>query len=264
MTSMKSTEPSIKVDNVTVAYGNQIVLKDYNLVFKGSMLVQIMGPNGAGKTTLLRTILGLIKPIKGKVYVNQQDVTGNPSIAGKFIGYVPQHIQEQKMSFPISVWEFIENSLMLYSTRFPRTISRDDIKNRVKEVLELVDIPQSLWNKSFWKLSGGYKQRVLIARALIRDPPILLMDEPLSAVDPVGREKLCHLIAKLSRKKLIIVTCHDPTLLLPYTQQVVVMKGEYYVVGTPKDVLRLEILSKVYGGSALYVEKHIHVADSCR
>ena len=105
-------------------------------------------------------------------------------------------------------------------------------------------------------------QRVLIARALVHDPQILLMDEPLSAVDPRGRAELARLIGGLGEEKLVIVTSHDPALLLEYTRSIILLNRRVVAVGPPSELLRIELLRKVYGGAAIILEPHVHICDS--
>jgi zinc/manganese transport system ATP-binding protein len=102
---------------------------------------------------------------------------------------------------------------------------------------------------------------VLLARAIVHDPPILVLDEPLSAVDPAGRAEIAEFIGELSRTKLVLVSIHDPMLLLKYTKRVLLINKKFYVVGPPSEVLRLEVVSKVYAGAAMHVKDHVHISD---
>ncbi|OYT53987.1 MAG: ABC transporter [Desulfurococcales archaeon ex4484_217_2] len=254
--------PSILIDDITIAYGNSIVIDSLSLKYSGSGLIQILGPNGAGKTTLLKTILGLIKPIKGRVIINGVDVTGDPSKAGPHIGYVPQLFPEIQNRYPITAWELVESSYLLYRRKWPRLFGDTRSKDIVSKVLRTVGLIEDFWNESFWNLSGGQRQRVLIARAIVHDPQILIMDEPLSAVDPVGKAELANLIASLAKRKLVIVTSHDPMLLLKHTDLVLLLNRKFYIVGRPEEVLTLENTRKVYGESAIMVYQHIHISDT--
>ncbi|HFC49232.1 MAG TPA: metal ABC transporter ATP-binding protein [Thermofilum sp.] len=251
----------VKFEKVTVAYSDENIIENFTAEFRGAGLIQIMGPNGAGKTTLLKTLLGLIKPISGRVYINDVNVTGNPSLAGKFVGYVPQFMAERLTNFPLTAWEIVSNLYILHEKKWPRVIEDMKVKERVRLSLTTVGLPKKTWFRSINELSGGQRQRVLIARAIVHDPPILVMDEPLASVDPRGRAELAELIGKMSKNKLIIITSHDPTLLLQYTTKVVLLNRKYYVIGTPDEVLKIEILSKVYGGSAIPIIQHIHISD---
>ncbi len=253
---------SILIDGVTVAFGASVVIEDLHLKYSGSGIIQILGPNGAGKTTLLKTILGLIKPIKGKIMINGVDVTGNPSKAGPYIGYVPQLVLEMQNRYPVTAWELVESSYLLYRKKWPRIFVDSESKTTISKILKTVGLAEDSWNESFWNLSGGQRQRVLIARAIIHDPQILIMDEPLSAVDPVGKAELANLIVSLAKKKLVIVTSHDPMLLLKHTDLVLLLNRRFYIVGKPEEVLTLENAKKVYGESAIMVYQHIHISDT--
>ena len=96
----------------------------------------------------------------------------------------------------------------------------------------------------------------------VYNPEVLLLDEPLSAIDPVGKAEFVELIGKLSRDKLIIVTSHDPMLFLRYTEEIVVLNRTFYKVGKPDEILTLDVLSEVYGESAMKVEDHVHISDA--
>jgi len=249
-------------EDITVGYHGTIVLKDLNFIFQGPGLIQILGPNGAGKTTLLKTILGLLKPYKGRIKINGVDVTGRPEKAGTFVGYVPQIFFTNRQNYPVSAWEFVSSTLLLYRKKWPRLFMNKEHEELVKKALRAVKLPYTAWDKSIWELSGGERQRVLIARAIVHDPPILVLDEPLSAVDPAGKYEIAKLIGELSYRKLVIVTSHDPMLLLPYTKLVMLLNKEFYLIGTPEEVLTLDNVRKVYGEAAIYVRDHVHISDS--
>lgn len=245
--------PSIRLDNVTVEYDGERVLENIKFSYTGPGLIQVLGPNGAGKTTLLKTILGLVKPVMGKVYVCGEDVTGSPGRAGALCGYVPQaQVQKEVNMYPISVEEMLRVELRL------RKRSVESLKN----IIEVVGLRESILEKNFWELSGGEKQRVLIARALLHNPKILLLDEPLSPIDPPGRASIARLIGELSREKLVIVTSHDPIILLEYTDRIMLLNKRIYYIGAPEEVLCENTLREVYGEAAVVVEgRHIHISD---
>ena len=251
---------SISLENVTVSFGGEVVLHELNLRLDGPALIQVIGPNGAGKTTLLKVILGLIRPEHGIVRIDDKDLTAKPEDVGKIVGYVPQMIPSN-MGIPITAKEFVLNSLLLHTRRFPRVFIREEEVKKVEDVLKLVDLHEDRWDRRISDLSGGERQRVLLARALVYNPPILLLDEPLSAVDPIGKVELAKLIGRLAKEKLIVVTSHDPILLLPYTDKIILLNRSYYVVGRPEEILRIEVLKEVYGESAILLEEHVHISD---
>lgn len=247
---------TLEVRDVDVVLNGEYILKDLNICFKKG-LYQIIGPNGSGKTTLLRTILGLIKPKKGKIILKGEDITGKPEKASYRIGYVPQ--LSKPFDLPITAFDMVLDSLLLHRKKFPRFASKEDFE-KVREVLELVNLHE--WDKPVSELSGGEMQRVLLARALVYEPEILLLDEPLSAIDPLGKVEFVELIGELAKNKLIIVTSHDPVLFLNYTEEIVVLNRTFYKVGKPNDILTLDVLKDVYGESAVKVEDHVHISDA--
>jgi zinc/manganese transport system ATP-binding protein len=254
--------PSIVLENVKVMYTlHDVALEVAELEITGPSLVQILGPNGAGKTTMLRTILGLVKPVLGTVKICGREVTGNPLEAGRYVGYVPQ-LTFSKSPYPVTGWELVEYEYLLRSSKPPRLFKSNKAQDAVRKALERVGLPPDAWFKPIDELSGGQRQRVLIARALVHNPPILLLDEPFSAVDPRGRAELAKLIGSLAKEKLILVTSHDPMLLLNYTNYVVLLNRKVVAYGPKEEVLRLDILRKVYGEAAIPVTYHTHISDS--
>lgn len=252
---------SIKVEKITVSFDNEVVIRDLSMEYRGNGLIQILGPNGAGKTTLLKTILGFIKPIHGKIYINDIDVTGKPGIVGRFVGYVPQITGSIKIDYPLTLYEFVKCCYIL-KKRWPRLRS-NSVHEIIEKTLQDLGLPREKWNKLFNELSGGEKQRGFIARALVNDPEILLMDEPFSNIDPEGRIEIAEKIIELSRSKLVIITSHDPTLLLPHTNRILLINRHIYYYGEPHEVLKSEIISKIYGKAYVEVgKKHIHIIDS--
>ncbi len=253
--------PSIRFDNVTVDLGGERILRNLNFEYKGRGIIQILGPNGAGKTTLLKTMLGLIKPVRGRIYINGVDVTGQPGLAGKYIGYTPQLTLYQLSKYPITLWELVECCLAMRS-RWPRIRIGRDKYGMVEKALEFVGLPREKWHRNFHELSGGEKQRGLIARSIVWDPEIIVLDEPFSNIDPAGRVELAKRIARLARRKLVVITSHDPMLLLQYTERILLINRTNYAFGRPGEVLRKDIMGKIYGSAIIEVEKHIHIIDS--
>jgi zinc/manganese transport system ATP-binding protein len=256
--------PTIKLEGVTAGYNGVQVIKNASFYHQGVGVIQVLGPNGSGKTTLLKVISGLLKPLKGSVYINGLDVTGKPSIAGKLVGYVPQMmIGGRGEGYPITVWEILEYEYKFIREKWPRILPPRGREEHIASVLTKVGLEKEVWNKNFAELSGGQKQRVLIARALLHRPPIMLMDEPLSSIDPKGRGSISRLIGKMGEETLVIVTSHDPVLLLGYTKKIILLgNGEFYS-GTPEEMLCEDVLTRIYGESAVKVSGiHIHIADA--
>lgn len=190
--------PLISLQNVNLGYDSRAVVHGVNLsIFPGS-LIGLAGPNGSGKTTLFRTVLGLLPPIGG---------TLSRSCPLSNFGYVPQSTVLDS-HFPLSVAEVVE--MGAYGRLRPYQFVPASEKEKVAAVLRQIGLPQ-LGARSFFSLSGGQKQRVLIARALMVDPRIMILDEPLSGVDEESRRSITELLIQLAREKGLAVffSSHD-------------------------------------------------------
>ncbi|MCE4614079.1 MAG: metal ABC transporter ATP-binding protein [Desulfurococcales archaeon] len=252
-------EPTITAENVTVHLRNEEVIHDLNIELEGPGLIVIIGPNGAGKTTFFKTLVGLLKPVKGAIKINNIDVTGNSKLAGKYIGYMPQ-LSQVNRSFPVTGREFVESSV-LFRMRPPRLkvplwVSRK-AEEIVKELgaLEFMDKPLS-------ELSGGQIQRLMIARTVVPDTRILLLDEPTSAIDPKGKFGIIKFIEKLSKSKLVLLTTHDPTIFKERARLLIVFWRGIKAIGKPTEVLKPEILREIYGEMVVPIKECIHLVDT--
>lgn len=219
----------IKVSNLTVKLGD-FSLQNVNLDVDSGEYFIILGPTGAGKTVLLETIAGLHPVVKGTVSIDGRDITNlQPERRGLGIVY------QDHVLFPhLSVWENV--AFGLKSMKCPRR----DIWSRIEKIAELMNIDHLLQRKPPG-LSGGERQRVSLARALVTDPKVLLLDEPLSALDPEAREKMQQELAEIHRRLnvTIIHVTHDFEEALSLGERVAVInKGQVVQVGTPDDIMR--------------------------
>jgi zinc/manganese transport system ATP-binding protein len=243
----------VALESVNVVRGGRVVLRDITATFEGPGLYQVIGPNGSGKTTLLLTILGVLKPVKGKVIVETGAYTNAPRMS-----YMPQ-THSLPRDAPITVYEFVENYYILSRSKFRL---RDVVgRERVEKVLELVGIPKSLWYEKLSRLSGGMAQRAVLARALVLDAPIVLLDEPFANIDPEGKVELAEVLGSMSKSKLLIITSHDPILLLEHTKKVMVLGYGNYAFGEPSEVLNTGVLKEFYKKCAVEIERHVHIID---
>lgn len=193
----------IRVEGLTVRYGRHEALKNVSFTVTQGDYIGIVGPNGCGKTTLMKTLLGLIQPSEGSV-------SFAPEAAGDkgFIGYLPQKAIAADRVFPATVREIVATGLIHRRGPWPGLTTAD--RSAVDEVLNRLKI-EDLKAKRIGSLSGGQLQRVLLGRALVGRPGLLILDEPTSALDPLIREEFYGLLTDLNRTDgvTILLVSHD-------------------------------------------------------
>lgn len=226
---MKDSKTIISFKEVSKSYGDKKVLKNFNLNLSKGEFVTVIGSSGSGKTTTLKLINGLLKPDSGNIIINGEDIKNkNITEIRKNIGYVIQGIGlfphmtvEKNISF---VLDLDKND-------------KDATKRKVKELMKVVHLEEELINRYPRELSGGQKQRVGIARALAKEPDILLMDEPFGAVDEITRKSLQDEIIKIQKKlnMTIFFITHDIDEALKLGS-IVMNKGKIEQMGTPKEL----------------------------
>ena len=199
---MKNTV--IQIENLNVKYDNYLALHNISLKIEEGEYVGIIGPNGSGKTTLLKSMLGLIKPTSGNIEILGQA----PGDTGKLVGYVPQ-ISSMNKHFPISVGEVVALGKLPSKIELFHRLSKSDY-SKADEMLEKVGLID-LKDKRVSELSGGQFQKVLIARALVVNPKIILLDEPTASVDSVSRNQIFALLEGLNSQMTIVLVTHDMT-----------------------------------------------------
>ena len=202
--------PLVRLQNVNIGYNSVPVLQAVSMDVRPASLVGVAGPNGSGKTTLFRSILALLPIVSGSLF---------RSCPMSSFGYVPQNAALDP-EFPLSVGEVVE--MGGYGRVRPYQSFPAVEKKRVGEVLELVGL-KHLKAKSFFACSGGQKQRLLIARALMVDPKIMILDEPLSGVDEESRRSITELLIKLTRQNrlAILFSSHDLEMVQRVADQIV-------------------------------------------
>jgi zinc transport system ATP-binding protein len=188
-----------EMQSVSASYGVNTVLEDVNLKVVEDDFIGVIGPNGGGKTTLLRLILGLLKPVKGKIVFNRE------LINSKRIGYLPQ-ISTCDANYPVTVSDIVLSGLMIQKRVISRMSSADKKKaEMVLEELGLTDMARSMINE----LSGGQVQRVFLGRAIIGDPKLLLLDEPGNFVDTTFENDFYEKLRVLNSRMAILMVSHD-------------------------------------------------------
>lgn len=230
----------IKLEAVSTVYEGERrpAIKDVNLALKRNELVYIVGPNASGKTTLLETINGLLPPFRGKVSVFGLDVQSNGRKIRCQIGYVPQDF----MVKPGEPYTALDVVLMgLYGQIGFLHHPEEKDKKRALEAMELVGV-EELVGRPMGKLSGGQQQKVMLARAIAKNPEILLLDEPFSNLDPDSRGQIPSLITRLHEEQDLttLIVTHDIHHMIDKCNRVVVVTdGRIMFDGTPENALPL-------------------------
>ncbi|MBI4387885.1 MAG: metal ABC transporter ATP-binding protein [Candidatus Omnitrophica bacterium] len=230
-------EKAIDLKGVWVHYDATLVLKDIHLAIDQNILLGIIGPNGAGKTTLLKIILGLIEPEQGDVRV----LGRYPKEARRWVGYVPQRGLIDH-DFPINVWDVVLMGRLARHRLFSGYTAED--KASTREALEKVNLLE-LKDRQIGELSEGERQRVFIARALVNDSKLLLLDEPTASVDQRVQSGLYELLAKLKKEHTIVLISHDIGVISAYVDKIACLNVQLYFHDT-KEVSK-EDLEAVYG-----------------
>lgn len=189
----------LTIDNISVAYDSKVVLNDVSLAVDDNDFVGIVGPNGGGKSTLLKAIVGLIPISSGKITFSEELAAG-----GK-IGYLSQ-INNFDKKFPITVSEVVLSGLLLRSRVWRRFLKSDKIK--VETIAEKVGISDII-NKPIGELSGGQMQRVFLARAIISEPKLLVLDEPGTYIDAKFEREMMSMLCDLNERMAIILVSHN-------------------------------------------------------
>lgn len=204
----------VELENVAFSYnGNEeIVLQDVNLKVPQNDFMAIIGPNGGGKTTLLKIILGLIKPTKGTVSID-----GKPPGEALFsIGYVPQDVHLNS-SFPVTAIDVV----LMGRLHPKKRLSRHSAANHQAATAALERMDMATYaNRKIGTLSGGQRQRVLIARALVAQPKLLILDEPTASIDTEGQTNFYQLLQELNNNLTILVVSHDLLAISRYIKSV--------------------------------------------
>ena len=189
----------LEMHSLSASYGANVVLQDVNFRVSENDFIGVIGPNGGGKTTLLKIILGLLKPVKGKMVFNEE------LLNGKSIGYLPQ-MSTADINYPVTVTDIILSGLMIRKTIISGMSSSDKLKARtVIDELGLTGMSKSTLNE----LSGGQMQRVFLGRAIIGSPRLLLLDEPGNFVDTTFENDFYEKLKDLNKRMAILMVSHD-------------------------------------------------------
>lgn len=222
----------IEIKNLTVAYGENIALEDFNLDIKVGSLMALVGPNGAGKSTLIKTILKFLKQITGTIKIN-----------AKTLAYVPQR-NSVDWDFPTTLFDVVEMGCYGRVGFFKRVNKKE--KQKVLKAIEQVGM-LDFKDRQISELSGGQQQRTFIARALVQEADIYLMDEPFQGVDSTTEKSIVEILKKLkSEGKTIIVVHHDLQTVPTYFESVTLINKTVIASGKVSEVFTQDNINIAY------------------
>lgn len=229
-----SGEPLLTFSNVTLGYGKRTILQNLNFVLRSGDFIGIVGPNGAGKTTLLHAILGALAPQAGTI-------TAHKPLT---FGYVPQ-AQTMDDQFPLTALDIVLMGRYrgIGLLRRPSKADRD----RARLALEQVGVGQ-LADRLFREFSGGQKQRTLMARALVSDPNVMVLDEPTNDMDVSAEHATMELVDRLQSERglLVLMVSHMLNVVVNHVEQVAIVGGGQFEMGAVRDVVTPETLQRLY------------------
>lgn len=246
---------ALSIKNLCFSYGTVEVLSDITFEVESGDYVALAGPNGAGKTTLIKTVLGLTDRYNGHVELFGKDRKSFTDWGR--IGYLPQRVNVFNPLFPATVREVVGLGLLSQKS-FPKKFSKNDF-SVIDKTLDLMDIAD-IRGKLVGELSGGQQQRVFLARAVVSDPELLVMDEPSTALDPQSRESFFEFIKKLNRDKgtTIVIITHDTAQIGQYAARLLYLDKRVVFYGSFADFCKSNEMNQYFGHFSQHLICHQH------
>lgn len=241
--------PIVEVRGLTAGYDGRAVLRDVDLRVEAGEFVGIVGPSGSGKTTLLRVLMGMVRPSAGAVLVDGCVVHEGERPA---VGYVPQ-VETIDWNFPVTVEEVVLMGRATVSGPWPWPRAQD--RNDAADLLDRLGIAATR-RQHIRNLSGGQQQRVFLARALIRNPRLLILDEPASGVDIKTRDDVLHLLIDLNAEGVtVLLSTHEINAVAAHLPRVVCVRGGVVADGPPSEVFTTETLRRTFDGDMVVMQQ---------
>lgn len=241
---------NVTIENLKFCYGERSVLNGVDARIEQGKLTCLVGPNGVGKSTVIKCMSRLLKPASGVIRLNDKTLdTFSPNELARKQAYVPQASQ---IVFPLTVEEFVA----LGRRPYVRWALGAADHAKISEVLKYLNIAH-MRSRYLDELSGGERQRVMLARALAQEPQVLLLDEPISALDVLHQLEVMNLLCAIAHERLcaVVVVMHDLMLVARYADQVLLMKeGRIFAAGTPRETLTVSNIRAVYQVEAQILE----------
>lgn len=228
----------ISCSHVDLGYDGHIIVKDLNMKIEQGVYISVIGQNGSGKSTFIKTLLGLVRPVSGKISRN---------LSGKGIGYLPQQTEMQK-NFPATAMEVVLSGFLSrkkhrpFYSREERFTAMDQLKK-----LGILDLSKTCYRE----LSGGQQQRVLLARALCATDQLLVLDEPVTGLDPGAAKELYVLLKELNKKEgiAILMVSHDLSNALKDADRILHIRHEDYFFGSVSEYFQSDHYREMNGGA---------------
>lgn len=253
---MTHTPHRLEVINISIGYGDKIVLREVSFQVPHGARVAVVGPNGAGKSTLFKGLVGLLPLKSGRILIHGLDL----GLHQDCVAYVPQR-EEVDWKFPVTVSDVVMMGRFgkLGWLRRPSKIDRDVVRESLNQ-LGIADLGE----KSIGELSGGQQQRVFLARAVAQEPHILLMDEPFTGVDVTTQETTLNLLDTLRERSVTaIISTHDLNLAASRFDYILLLNKRLIAFGPPGEVMQQENLARAFGNSLLVMENGAMLVDEC-
>ncbi len=237
---------AVEIDALRASYDGTAALEDISLRIESGTLAAILGPSGAGKTTLLKLIVGLLQPTEGQIKV----FGASPSKARHRVRYVPQ-LETVNWNFPVTVEQVVGMGL---TGKYRLPWLSADQKKRIRQTLGRLGIG-GLERRHILELSGGQQQRVFLARALVEDPDLLVLDEPTAGTDVATRSDILTLLEDINSSGItVVLTTHDINLVANRVERIILLNRRVIADGEPREVLTTETLTATFGRPILTID----------
>ncbi len=246
---------AVKLKNVRFSYEKEKAVKDVSLKLEKGDFAAFIGPNGSGKSTVIKMLMGELKPDSGRVEVLGKDISRRSDWTE--IGYISQEVREFNQSFPATVREIVGSNLY-YEMGFFHFLN-DRLEEKILRALKLVDM-EDFMDRRIGNLSGGQQQRVFIARMMVNDPELILLDEPLSGVDIKTQDEFYRIIGDINSElnKTVIMVSHDVNIISSHANYVVCFEEGHAHLHRDEEFSYDSYLDELRDSSLQIVPDHDH------